>query len=37
MATFVVIFDYGAYVIRTTNSGIIIISDGANWLAKGVF
>jgi len=37
MATFVVIFDYGAYVIRATNSGIIIISDGANWLVKGVF
>jgi hypothetical protein len=25
------------YVIRTTNSGVQIISNGANWLVKGVF
>ena len=25
------------YVIRTTNSGVQIISDNANWLVKGVF
>jgi hypothetical protein len=25
------------YVIRTTNNGVTIISDGSNWQVKGVF
>ena len=25
------------YVIRTTNSGVTLISNGANWLIKAVF